>query len=99
MKVEKTWTTWHGQTMKVENLSHQHLSNIMHYFNLVLEMGCVEPIAKEINRRFGGIRLPYHPMISFKYEIAELVKKGYTSGEPNADIIVDSKWIGQIKYS
>jgi len=42
--------------------------------------------------------LPYHPLISFPQEIDSLVNSGYTSGQPNADIVVDGKWIGKIKY-
>ena len=99
MTRENNWTTFYGQTIKVENLSHSHLSNILYYFDLVLNMGDVHPIRKELNRRFGGIQLPYYPLISFKAEIDELVNKGYTSGYPDADIVVNGKWIGKIKYN
>lgn len=98
MTREKIWTTAYGQTIKFENLSHSHLSNIIYYFDLVLDMGELYPIRKELNRRFGGVLLPYYPLISFKSEIDELVKKGYTTGYPNAEIIVNGKWIGKIKY-
>ena len=98
MTQETTWTTWYGTKTKVSELTHQHLSNILHYFNLVLDMGDVNPMRIELEKRFGGIQLPYHPMISFRQEINALVGKGYTSGENNADIIVNGKWIGKIKY-
>lgn len=98
MTREKIWTTTYGQTIKFENLSHSHLSNILYYFDLVLDMGDVYPIRVELIKRFGGIQLPYYPLISFKSEIDELVKKGYTTGYPNAEIIVKGKWIGKIKY-
>jgi len=98
MNKEIAWTTFYGKSIKVSELSHQHLSNILYYFDLVLDMGNLQPIRKELNKRFGGIQLPYHPMISFINEIKELVRKGYTTGEPNADIIVKTKWIGKIKY-
>lgn len=94
------WKTFYGKTMKISEMSHQHLSNIIHYYALVANM-CPEPfeIQMEINERFGGILLPYQPLISFTSEIDYLVSKGYTTGEPNADIIVNGKWIGIIKYS
>jgi hypothetical protein len=43
--------------------------------------------------------LPYHPLVSFREEINFLVSKGYTTGENDADIIVDGKWVGKIKYN
>jgi len=98
MTQDSTWGTWYGQRIKVSELTHQHLSNILYYFDLVLEMGNVQPIRSELNRRFGGLQLPYHPMISFRAEIDELVKKGYTSGDPNASIVVNGLWIGKIRY-
>ena len=98
MNQETTWTTWYGTKSKVSELSHQHLSNILHYFKLVLDMGDVNQIRIELERRFGGIELPYHPMISYRHEIDKLVEKGYTTGENNADIIVNGKWVGKIKY-
>jgi len=99
MTNETIWGTWYGTRIKVSELSHQHLSNILHYFNLVLNMGDLHPIRAELNRRFGGIQLPYHPTVSFRAEINELVRKGYTTGENNADIIVNRKWVGKILYN
>jgi hypothetical protein len=85
--------------MEISHLSHQHLSNILHHSKLVL--GVSEPleIRKELETRFGGIQLPYHPMISFVDEILHLQANGYTTGKPNAQIVVDGKWIGEIKYT
>jgi hypothetical protein len=56
-------------------------------------------IQLELIKRFGNILLPYHPMICFKQEIDELVRLGYTSGELNADIVVEGKWIGKVNYN
>jgi hypothetical protein len=56
-------------------------------------------IQHELEKRFGGIVLPYHPLVSFREEINFLVSKGYTTGENDADIIVDGKWVGKIKYN
>jgi hypothetical protein len=94
------WRTFYGKNIKISELSHQHMSNIIHYYALVATI-CNEPweIQMEIKERFGGILLPYHPLISFTSEIDYLVSQGYTTGEPNADIVVNGKWIGKIKYS
>ena len=64
------WRTFYGRQMKISEISHQHLSNIIHYYALVATM-CNDPweIQVEINQRFGGILLPYHPLISFTSEI------------------------------
>lgn len=98
------WTTFYGKTIKLTELSHQHLSNILYYFDLVLGFNNANThglshIKNELDMRFGGIKLPYHPMVSFTQEIDELVRKGYTTGELDANIVVDSKWVGSIKYN
>jgi len=82
-------------------MSHQHLSNIVHYYKYVCNthLGTRDIINEEITKRFGGILLPYHPLISFVSEIDYLKQEGYTTGEPNADIIVKGKWIGKILYN
>ncbi len=98
MNKEKIWGTFYGRVMKVSELSHQHLSNILYYFELILETDQPFHIRHEINVRFGGIQLPYKPLISFKEEINELVRKGYTTGEINAPIKVRGQWVGEISY-
>lgn len=95
---KKVWGTAYGLLINIDNLSHQHLSNITYFNKLVIGCEVPEVIIKEINDRFGGIILPYHPLISFSFEIKKLVDKGYTNGEINSDIIVDGVWIGKIKY-
>ena len=97
--MERNWTTFYGRTVKQSELSHQHLSNILYYFELILETDQPFDIRHQINTRFGGICLPYHPLISFKSEIDELIRKGYTTGEIDAPIKVRGQWVGQIKYN
>ncbi len=99
MTEESQWTTFYGRTIKVVELSHQHLSNILWYFDLVLEMGDVLPIRTELEKRFGGIQLPYHPNLAHKSEIDILVIKGYTKNELEAPIIIKGKWVGSLKYA
>jgi len=93
------WTTAYGHEIHISNLSHQHLSNIIHYFKYIVGIKPSGFIQNELEKRFGGIVLPYHPLISFREEINFLVEKGYTTGENDADIIVDGKWVGNIKYT
>ena len=75
------------------------MSNITHYFKYVVGTKPSGYIQHELEKRFGGIVLPYHPLISFREEINFLVAKGYTTGENDADIIVEGKWVGKIKYT
>lgn len=93
------WGTFYGDVMELSKMSHQHLSNITYYNKLVVRIPIPECITKELASRFGGIILPYAPLVSFRYEIESLVRLGYTSGKPDADVIVDGIWIGKIKYS
>lgn len=94
------WGTFYGGRIPLSKISHQHLSNILYFYELVVDMIKPTPyIQMELDKRFGGIRLPYHPLVSFPEEIKVLVQKGYTTGELDADIIVNGKWIGKIKYS
>jgi hypothetical protein len=93
------WGTFYGGVMEISKLSHQHLSNITYFNKLVARIPVPDCISQELASRFGGIILPYAPLISFRYEIDMLVLRGYTSGEPDADVIVDGIWVGKIKYT
>lgn len=92
------WTTYYGQAIDFNKMSHQHLSNITYYNRLVLGEEPPRVIINELEHRFGGIILPYHPLISFTREIEILKAKGHTTGEPNADIFNKGIWIGKINY-
>lgn len=95
---EVKWGTFYGRSIPISQISHQHLSNILWYYELVCETKPSSHIQLELDYRFGGIRLPYYPLISFSQEIDALVDSGYTTGELNADIIVEGNWIGKINY-
>ena len=56
-------------------------------------------IQHELFTRFGGIVLPYHPMVSFTQEINMLEKAGYITNRHDSDIIFQGKWIGKILYN
>ena len=94
------WQTAYGRLMPLQELSHQHLSNIMYYYELIVPSGHIlhPRVNEELNKRFLGKRLPYRPLTIFRREISVLVSKGYTTGEPDANIIVDGKIIGQVQY-
>ena len=96
---ELTCKTFYGGEIALRELSHQHISNILWFFKLLYDTEPHEDIRGELNNRFGGIQLPYHPLVSFPAEIKALCLKGYTTGELNADIHVNGVWVGKIKYN
>jgi hypothetical protein len=93
------WTTFYGTDIEIPLLSHQHLSNITWYYSLVSNSPTPPEIMYEINKRFGGMILPYHPMISFTQEINTLADLGYITNLLDSDIVVDRKWVGKLIYS
>ena len=92
------WRTFYNVVIEVNQLSHQHLSNIKWFYEVICGLRVPFEIEIEINKRFGGIQLPYHPAPSFKYEIDVLERKGYITNRHNSDIIIDEKWVGKILY-
>lgn len=92
------WTTFYNRSIDINKLSHQHLSNILWYFKLVLERRASPEVEAELYTRFGGIQLPYSPLLSFNYEIDTLMKKGYITNVTDSDIIVDGRWVGKLNY-
>lgn len=92
------WNTFYGRSIPVHHLSHQHLSNIAWYYELVVKSRIPHEVDERLTLEFGNLRLPYHPQLSFIEEIDFLINSGYTSGNLNAPIIVDGRWIGSLKY-
>jgi len=106
--MEKTRTTFYGKKILYSSLSHQHLSNIVWFNRIVWNKADIfgktpnESPSEwaHINKRFGGILLPYKPLISSKGEIETLDRMGFLKkvNKTDFDIIVYNKWIGEIKY-
>ena len=93
------WQTHYGTQINITALSHQHLSNILWYWQLIVKESAPMEIQDELEIRFGGIKLPYRPLISFTSEINVLFAYGYITNKLNSDIIVDGKWVGQVAYN
>ena len=93
-----TWRTFYGRKIEIKNLSHQHLSNIIWYYKLVVCDDVYPPIKDELKNRFGDICLPYYPLHSFTSEIDALFSFGYITNKHDSDIIVDGKWVGRLEY-
>ena len=80
----------------MENMDHQHMSNIHHFINFIVPQYYSEGIRVEILKwlvqRFAGVILPYRPVPEFKEEKTYLRSKGYL--QPNNDVVVNGEKIG-----
>lgn len=94
----RVWHTFYGRQIPLEQLSHQHLSNIIWYWKIIFKESIYKAITDQVDTRFGGQILPYRPLISFTNEIDTLFAMGYITSKLNSDIIVDGKWIGKLAY-
>ena len=90
------WGTYDGRIVSMEEMDHQHLSNIHFYVNVT----CPEFYDDELrawilgwlSRRFAGVILPYRPVSEFTFEKNRLQSKGYL--QPNNDVVVNGEKIG-----
>ena len=78
----ETWTTFNGRTIPVENLDHQHLSNIYWYHKLVFNTEHLW-VLDIIRERFNGQPLPYSPHVDCTPEMNVLEEKGILHWNPN----------------
>ena len=92
------WTTFYGTSIPSHKLSHQHLSNIHWYHEIVLEREVPIMAKAELALRFGGIRLPYRPLHSFPYEIDFLFANGFITDKLESNVVVYGKWVGELSY-
>ena len=95
------WTTFDGKQINVSDIDHQHLSNI-YWYNLIVYGKPSETAVKELNKRFQGEILNYHPLLRFKQEIEYLethdLLTWYDNGSYYSGYIkYDNKLIGAIK--
>ena len=95
MKKPDIWGTWDGRWFDFNKLSHEHLSNIHYFMNLIspkiYEKDFRDLVREILLTKYGKI-LPYRPDPKFKGEIDYLRRLGYL--KPNGDIIVNGLKIG-----
>jgi hypothetical protein len=94
----RIWHTFYGSQIPLEQLSHQHISNIIWYWEIIVKERVDQEIYDQLETKYGGLRLPYRPLVSFTSEINTLFAMGYITSKLNSDIIVNGKWIGKIAY-
>jgi len=89
------WQTWDNRLVDMKNISHQHLSNIHYYQNLIYPKLYSKSdktwIRQMLLNNFGNI-LPYKPDPEFIHERGMLSKLGYLVN--NTDIVVHGNKIG-----
>lgn len=92
----QNWTTFDNRIIKMNELTHQHMSNIYYFTNYIFPQLYPQLVKNWIwfwiLARFGGIVLPYHPVPEFTEERNYLQKMGYLKG--NNEIVVNNEIIG-----
>ena len=90
------WITFDDRYVNMEEMSHQHMSNIWYFTRYIVPHLYSESVRNYVwswlNKRFGGVILPYHPHPDFKEEKAYLQMMGYLK-EDNR-IVVNNQIIG-----
>jgi len=88
--------TFRGVTIPVEKMSHQHISNWIHYARHVMESDQHEKYFLDVlEKRFGGKLLMYQPQSDYLFEIEQLKKKGMIE-EGTGKVFHNGKQIGQV---
>lgn len=92
------WITFDNRIIKMNEMSHQHMSNIHHYITIIVpsiyNLNTRNYIDQWLMKRFNGVILDYQPHRQFKEEFNYLNHKGYI--KPDGSIVVNGKRIGSI---
>jgi hypothetical protein len=101
-----TWLSFDGKRKTIDQLDHQHLSNIYYYMKYtqpeVYSSAEVQMMKDELAKRFDDILLPYKPLRKFKLEIELLSRRGYLKQKKNMDgldVVINGEWIGEVDES
>jgi len=90
------WITFDNRHVTMEEMSHQHMSNIYYFITLIVpQLYCNTTrtdVLMWLNKRFKGVILPYRPVPEFKEEKQFLQLKGYL--QENNEIVVENQTIG-----
>lgn len=91
----KTWITWDNRIVPIDEISHQHMSNIYYYINFVLpeyyHISMRVEICKFLMTKFSSI-LPYSPDPKFEFEKNLLKELGFL--RENNEIYIEGKKVG-----
>jgi len=90
------WMTYDNRIVSMEEMDHQHMSNIHYYINHILPELYTDEIREHIKKwlvkRFAGVILSYHPVPEFRFEQLHLKRMGYL--QENNDIVVGGVKLG-----
>ena len=93
----KGWITYDNRAVTMEEMTHQHMSNIYYFTKFIVPELYPQSVRDDIMKwlliRFEGVILPYRPDHGFIQEQAYLAKMGYL--KENNDIIVNGEIIGK----
>lgn len=100
------WMTFEGDIKRLNEIDHQHLSNIYYYMKYTMP-GAYDSLTKqliknELAERFEDVLLPYRPLRRFKQEMDVLQKKGWLWPKPSGighNVIINGEWIGEVDES
>jgi len=94
--MKEYWRTFDNRVVDMEEMDHQHLSNIYYYTHNIVPYFYPDHIRHWILgwlvKRFNGVKLPYRPVPEFMFEKSHLLKMGYL--QKNNDIVVNGEKIG-----
>jgi hypothetical protein len=98
------YRTFENKTVNLNEVDHQHLSNIYWFNAVVNNKKCPDFIMDQINSRFNGSILSYIPKSTFKQEIDILDRDGLlewkdVDGNRVADIVFMGQKIGEACYA
>lgn len=92
------WTTFDGRKVSISDIDHQHLSNTYWFMKIFWKAPDAQlwQILEQIQQRFDGRILDYHPRVDFKEEIAYLRRKGMITSAD--EIIYNGEIIGRLNF-
>lgn len=93
------WITYDNRIIDMNEMSHQHMSNIHWFVNVIVPdyygYTVRNFITNWLRKRFEGVILPYSPKPEFVAELNYLRRKGYL--KENNKIVVNGQEIGEYK--
>lgn len=91
------WITFDNRLVSMDEMTHQHMSNIYWYINEIVPMIYTEQVRIDINhwlnKRFDGVILEYRPHKRFEGEHTFLKKNNYVIDN---SVLVNGKRIGSL---
>lgn len=92
-----SWTNTYGKKRKISKLSHQHLSNILWYHEILVpgSSHLFKHIEHQLILRFDGQRLEWKPL-PIPDEIETLYRMGLIDDQKN--ILYKGRKVGSIKH-